>query len=53
MSEKIEETGVSVLISDYVWNKETGLVEFKDKSMEEFEKKALENFQGDHSYMTF
>ncbi|NLC30900.1 MAG: hypothetical protein GX765_02490 [Candidatus Moranbacteria bacterium] len=53
LSEKIEETGVSVLISDYVWNKETGLVEFKDKSMEEFEKKALENFQGDHSYMTF
>ncbi|MEF3691433.1 MAG: peptidylprolyl isomerase [Candidatus Moraniibacteriota bacterium] len=53
LSEKIKEVKVSVLIPDYIWNKETGMVEFKDKSMEDFEMKALENFQGDHSYMTF
>ena len=35
--------------SEFVWNKNDGLVEFRDKSLNEFEKKARADAQGDAS----
>lgn len=46
---EIKKMKVSVLLNDYNWNKDTGLVEFKDKSLDEFEKKALSTPSNDPS----
>ncbi|MFA6184093.1 MAG: peptidylprolyl isomerase [Parcubacteria group bacterium] len=51
LDKKIKEIRVSVLLTDYVWNQKSGMVEFKDKKMDEFEKESLNKADKDASLL--
>ncbi|MFZ2154281.1 MAG: peptidylprolyl isomerase [Candidatus Moraniibacteriota bacterium] len=53
LDKKIKGMQISVWLSEYKWNRESGLVEFKDGSMVEFEKKSLDQAQKDAALLTF
>lgn len=42
---------VNVPMKDFVWNKETGSIDFADEAMRKFEKESREKVQGDASIM--
>lgn len=50
---KIKSMNVLVLLSDFKWNSESGLVEFDSDEMKKFEEKSMENVQGDASLINF
>jgi len=50
---KIKGMKVWVLMMDYKWDKETGLVEFKNNDMQKFEAEILEKSQADPSMLSF
>lgn len=52
LSKEIKNMSVMVWISDYDWNNETGMIEFKDKSMEEYSEKIMSGAQQDASLMS-
>jgi parvulin-like peptidyl-prolyl isomerase len=47
LDEGIKEMNVIIVSKDWRWNKEKGLVEFKNKEMKDFEKEILERIQED------
>lgn len=51
LENKIKEKDILVLLSEYDWNDETGMVIFKDKKMEEFEQESLNKAEKDASLM--
>jgi len=52
LDSEIKKMDVKILLKDYVWNADSGMVEFKDAKMKEFEKKALSGPQRDVSLLT-
>lgn len=51
LDEQIKEVQIKVLLNEYSWNDEDGIVEFKDSEMQKFEEKALSDSQRDVSLM--
>jgi len=51
LNDQIKKTDIFVLLRDYDFNKETGMVEFKDEFMKEFEQKYLNSAQIDASLL--
>ena len=49
LSEQEKEISVSIFAKGYFWNKEAGVVEFKDKSLTDFENNLEKNSAGDVS----
>ncbi|KKP69006.1 MAG: Foldase protein PrsA [Candidatus Moranbacteria bacterium GW2011_GWE1_35_17] len=52
LDRKIKEMKVVVLLEEYEWNEEEGLIRFKDKKMEEFEEESLNKAEKDASLLT-
>lgn len=51
LGDKIKEMKVQILLPDYYWNKEIGMVNFRDKQMEEFEQESLSRAEKDASLL--
>jgi parvulin-like peptidyl-prolyl isomerase len=51
IGEKIKELEVKVLVKDYVWSQDTGMIEFSDSELMEFEKKSMKESVEDASLL--
>jgi parvulin-like peptidyl-prolyl isomerase len=51
LSGQMSRMNIRAIIPEYVWNKETTRVEFRDPAMREMEKKILESSTGDASFL--
>lgn len=53
LDKQIKEKKLWVLLNEYKWNNENGLIEFKNKEMEKFEAESLNKAEKDASLMAF
>ncbi|HBP01535.1 MAG: Peptidil-prolyl cis-trans isomerase [Candidatus Moranbacteria bacterium GW2011_GWE1_49_15] len=51
LEERMKEMNINVLDKEYQWDKENGIVIFKDEGMRNFEKETYEKWEGDISVM--